>query len=58
MMGITHILTMVIMSLSSGSLTTIKTEYNTKMTCEKAIEVHREKLTGAARIILADCTEK
>lgn len=58
MMGVTHILTMVILSLSGGSLTTIKTEYNTKVTCEKAIETHRQKLTSAAKIILADCTEK
>lgn len=58
MMGVAHILTMVILSLSAGSLTTIEAEYKTKMACEKAIEIHREKLTSAGEIILADCTEK
>lgn len=58
MMGVTHILTMVILSLSGGSLTTIEAEYKTKLACEKAIETHREKLTSAGKIILADCTEK
>lgn len=58
MMDIAHILTMVIMSLSSGSLTSIEVEYTSKKNCDAAIELHREKLTSAGRIILADCTAK